>query len=126
MLQDVQLENIQKKHNTEKQKAFQDLDDYKLKITNKEKDMYSNFQLKFDSQEDNINRMNFKFNEKITNFEIITNELKVLLEKNKNKYVLDMNELKISHENEMIDMTKVNNGNYTKMLNEQMRAQGEE
>ena len=74
--QEAKLKKLQKKHDLEKQQAQVDITAMKTKMSEREVKLSNEFQIKFDNLKREVENMNSRFQEKITQFESTNKSLK--------------------------------------------------
>lgn len=120
------MEQMQHKHDVEKEKAMKDFDTYKLKVADMAQRTNRDYQGKFESQEEAITKMNSNFQDKITSFEKLNQELSTSLQKSKASSSMGIEALKNNYDKENNDLILKNDESYKEMLKEQLKIQGKE
>ena len=83
----------------------------------------SDFQIKFDSQEQSISKMNANFIEKMSSFRSCNDELSISLENLKSRNTAGLDETKLSFEKELDELKRANEESKN-VIKEQLQAQG--
>jgi len=120
---DVQLENLKRKHEEEKQRALQDLQNFKSNCALRETKISKDYQIKVESLRSEIEAMNNKFKEKLTQYEVVNKDLKASIEGLKKQNVNEVAELKAKHNAEISDLVTTNNEKFRAMLVDQLKLQ---
>ena len=118
------MEKNQKKHDTEKQKALTDFDNYKIKMTDMIQRINKDYKEKYDTQEDTIIKMTKKFQDKILVFESINTDLTESIKKSKSTSSMGLDEMKNKFESEIDELIRFNNENSEKISKLHMKEQG--
>jgi hypothetical protein len=118
------MEKLLKKHELEKQTAIQDFESYKIKATDMAQRISRDYRGKFESQEQAINDMNKKYQEKITNFEACSDELNLSLEKSKSSNSVSIDKMRSDHKVKMEELVRTNDENAKKMFQEHLNTLG--
>ena len=114
---------MQKKHETEKQAAIQEFNNFKAKIAERDQKLAQGFQKKYDSLRTELEGMNKKFQERVEGFESTNKELKRALEDTSKTGSAGMQELRQKYEAEMAELVRSSNDKYQAMLAEQLGIQ---
>jgi hypothetical protein len=117
-------EKLQKKHEIEKLRAFQDFDDYKTKSNEKFQKMNNEYLSKYNSQDESINKMNSNFSEKLLLFEKTVKDLNKKIQNSNSAGTAGLDEQKLKFEKMIEDLENSNTEKYTNMLKEQTKLQG--
>ena len=118
------MELLRKKHELEKQAAKQEFESYKMKATDEALRIQSDYQIKFDSQEQSISKMNANFLEKMSSFRSCSNELSESLESLKTNNTVGLDEMKQNFAKEMSELKRVNAEESKNLMKEQLQVQG--
>ena len=118
------MELLRKKHELEKQAAKQEFESYKTKATDEALRIQSGYQIKFDSQEQSISKMNANFLEKMSSFRSCSNELSESLESLKTSNTVGLDEIKQNFAKEMSELKRVNAEESKNVMKEQLQVQG--
>lgn len=117
------MELLRKKHELEKQSAKQEFESFRAKANDEVQRIQSDFQIKFDSQEQSISKMNANFIEKMSSFRSCNDELSISLENLKSSNTVGLDETKLSFEKELSDLKRANEESKN-VIKEQLHAQG--
>ena len=120
---EIQIEKLTKKHEIEKQNALKELESYKLKVKEREQKVAAEFQSKFESTQDKVEKMNAKFRERIEAFDKLSQQYQTDILNARTSGSASLEEIRKKYEAEMSDYVKNSNEKYNNMLVEQLRNQ---
>lgn len=120
---EAQMEKLQKKYAAEKESAAKDFQVYKVKVAEREQRITFDFQKKYDGLNEEVEKMNAKFQERMRSFEASTQELKRYLDDARSSGSSGMQELRKKYEFEIAELVRTSNTKYQDMLVEQLRLQ---
>ena len=124
ILVEAQMDLLRQKHELEKQNAKQEFESYKMKAIGEALRIQSDYQIKFDSQEQSISKMNAHFLEKMLSFRSCNNELSESLESLQTNNIVGLDETRLSFANEMSELKRANAEESKNVIKEQLQAQG--
>eukprot|EP01035_Chromulina_nebulosa_P024906 gene24906-32457_t len=121
--QDAKIDKLIKKHDLEKQSAQLEFNNFREKAAAKELKIAAEFQQKFDGLRKEVEIMNKKFQEKLSQFESVNQDLQKALESSTVTGLAGLTELKKRHEMEIAELVRAGNEKYQNMLLEQLNKQ---
>jgi predicted nucleic acid-binding Zn-ribbon protein len=120
---EVQLTKLQKKHDSEKQAALQEMQSLKEKLSGREAKIAKEYQQKFDGMRGDIEKMNSKFQEKIDTFDNANQDLKKQLETARKAGSSELVVSREKFERELAEAIRIGNEKYQQLLIEQLLMQ---
>jgi len=114
-------ESAQKKHAAEKQKTLADFEKYKEVVSSREDKIVNDWQLKCDSMNEDIEKMNSNFMEKIESFSDAKRNMQTKLETLASTGGSAADELKKAHNLEIEQLVRAANEKYQDMLMDQLK-----
>jgi predicted nucleic acid-binding Zn-ribbon protein len=123
MNQDTRLEKLQKKYDTEKQVALQDLAAFKAKMNERDQKLAQGFMKKYETLRSELDTTNKKFQERVEQFDAATKNLKRAAEDAAKSGSADVQAQRKQFDEEIAELVRSSNEKYQAMLVEQLGLQ---
>lgn len=120
---EAQIEKLQRKHEAEKQTAMKQLEDFKMKMKAREQSLAADFQNKFETTQEKVEKMNAKFRERIDAFDKLSQQYQTDIANARASGSAGEEATRLKYEKEMEEYVITSNAKYQAMMVEQLSLQ---